>query len=342
MYSLIISTILALVVLISSKSIYSKYINILLIFFISSLIAVNRGNQDYDNYVDFFNDPNGYAEPGYVLLVEILKYFGSTGHESVLLALSIFFFYTFLRLNILNKFFGLVLFLYFVFPFPIDVVQIRNTFLLLFLLNSLVEYVRGKNLKSLVFVFFGASFHYLGFLFLLIPVYLKFENSRLFRIFIKISPFIIAILGGFILANISEFMQIRNLESYIADNHKIRSPLVWGFSLLLDIFIFRKIYQKKIFNYLTTEDRRFYRILYLTLISGIPLLGFLIYLDEFGRYFRILFFAKYFLTCIVLNYVNKTDAIKITLYSVVSAITFAIYYNFTINSDAVLFNISSI
>ena len=107
---------------------------VLVVFFgiaIFALFALNRQNQDYNAYVEIFNDPSGYTEPGYALVVDFLKAIGG-GHDSMLLILAGGVLLTLYRLySVLAKhkysYFFSFLFFYYIFPLPIDIVQIRNT-----------------------------------------------------------------------------------------------------------------------------------------------------------------------------------------------------------------------
>lgn len=323
----------------SSMTLYKKYANVVIVTFLSALIALNRGNQDFENYVEIFSSPNGYAEPGYYILIEIVKFLGGNRHEIILFVLAMFLFYVFTKLNSEIKNFGLVLSLYFIFPFPVDVVQIRNTFLFLFLINSLIEYLKGKHSWAVVNLILGCSFHYLGAIFLLLAFFLNFKKSKIFTVLVPVASLSTALFGGSVLSIVTDFLQIRNLESYIVDITKFRSPLVWGGSLLIDYLILKIFYDKVVKMSVKPFDMHLIETLIFILYAGFIFIGVLFHLDEFGRVFRMLFFAKYLLCSVMICYLSRRDKLILLLYFLTSSLAFSIYYNFTMASDDVLFNL---
>lgn len=81
-----------LFIILSSKKMgknLSLFINLILYSFVLTIFSLNSQNNDYEAYLALFDDPSGYAEIGYIVLVNSLKYIGFESHRSVLIFLSL-------------------------------------------------------------------------------------------------------------------------------------------------------------------------------------------------------------------------------------------------------------
>lgn len=329
---LVLSLFVWMVVLNYSRA--NKLSNIFVILIITTLFVINRQNQDYDAYVDIFTTNELYAEVGYRWLIYAVKYLGGT-HDTIIIIMGLFVGITLLRLSRYCQYIAFAAILYMLCPMPIDIVQVRNTFLLMFLINSLIELEKGRKIRSLSFLFLVVMFHSLGIIYLLGWIIIQFRKWKSYNFLMMIgliSSFVIT--PVFIKALIFIF-DTRTLHAYISESIKVHSLVIWGAPFLLNIFL---IYQLKKIAVITNPDVRnwieliFSLMLFLALFS--PLL---LYIDEINRIYRNSMLLNGMVIMSLAPYLNKQTRYSLFAYLLVFSLTLSVYYTSQIDYDYIVF-----
>ena len=185
--SFIVGIIVLLVTL--TSSIWFKKINIFV--FLLAIIAIVFFSyapsyiEDYSNYLFAYEQLQftvGRFEWGYTFLSKLFFNLGMSfiDFRVMLSALSIL--AIIISIRLFNANVPFVLCLYFLFPFLIDIVQIRNFTMLAFVLlggSCLISSKRSKYLLCLFFILIGASFHTIGYFYLvIIPLHILITRNK--------------------------------------------------------------------------------------------------------------------------------------------------------------------
>lgn len=336
MVLLVFIVFIILIAYVSEKLKNNKILDFFLIILISFFIAFNRGNYDYDGYVAIFEDPESYAEPGYVMLVNCIKYFGVGGHESIVFILGTLIAVTFFRYSKYLKSMGLLLVCYFIFPFPSDIVQIRNTFSMFFLLNSLIEYNEKKYFRGHALLAIGLSFHYLGFIYILPLFFLSLREKKYYLNIVLVLSFFLILFMPLILTGIKmDIEKIRNVTNYLSEENKLHSLIIWGIMACLDLIVFSNFIRKM----KNCDDKSLHFIMFLKgfMTASLVLLAGMLYIDEFNRVFRTVFVIKYILAGMVTSHLIKHEKIKLSLYVISTSFVFGLYYANGIDYSYIIF-----
>lgn len=322
---------------INSRLKTKKPINISLLILIGLFFALNRGNKDYDGYVIIFENPRAYAEPGYVLLIDIIKIFDGGNYNSVLLVLGIFVFATLYRYFNNFNIASLALLCYFIFPMPIDIIQVRNTFLTFFLLNSIFEYSEKKYIRSGIFLAIGSSFHFLGVVYI-IPLLVVFvKDKKHFSKMVLLASVAFLLSAPFMIDFIALSSEgIRNTQSYISKDNKFHSLFLWGSVLVVDLIVCNYFIKKVLNCDVKTID--LINTLYAFMLASITLVGGLLILDEFNRVFRTLFIVKYLLFGIMIPRLSGPNQVILAMYTLLTSVAFGLFYAVSLDYDNILFN----
>ncbi len=354
LYSLLI--IFSIFLSMISKGRNGRFFQYASLFLMTLLIIFNRGNSDYEGYYYGFmyDDPNAVYEAGYLSLIKILKLVDWTTFNSVLLVLGVFFFCSFARWMKYSENIAVVMAFMLVFPFEYMVIQVRSTFMMLFFINALLDYIEEKNIRCIVDCLLAVAFHTLGALLvlhlLLIVLVLKkiikkrdtiyFSKEKGLKIFIFIvvvTIFAIFLLRKVFLAilpQLSQFlpMLVKVPYAYLTQETDFQSMLIWGGFALCDVIIFYfLVFRGKVFS--IVKDRVLV-VLFLFLVSVCLDIAFLGMLDEFNRLYRFSFIIKFLLLSNIKKYSTKNNRFFIYCYGFISAfICMIVIYNRGIELD---------
>lgn len=306
---------------------------LVLLFFIFITLGLNSQNQDYDAYVDIFINPYFYTEIGYVYLINFLKFLGFQTHRSVLFSLSFLVVYTFYRTYSYSFYFGFLIILYILFLFPLDVIQIRNTFAVFIFLNAVFFFHEKRYilffLASLVSVLFH-SFAFLYISLLLISIFLRGKRSY-FRVFLFLIIFYFSM-------KLSSLLNIRTLSAYFS-NGKFLSVVTWGVVVLVFlIMVHYLILNKRTLKILENKGSlRVVVFFHSIILASIAFLPGLYLLFEFNRLYRLVFLLMIIFTSIVFKYISLSAKVFFYIYFLVVFSFFSFYYSNELNYDWVLF-----
>lgn len=324
-----------LMVALVTKTVNYKPLSYISILIVTPFLMFNRGNNDYLGYTEMFFYPEGYAEPGYSFLIKIIKLCGGTSHDQVLLVLGILFAVTLYRFAKYTNSMNLILFLYVIFPFVLDITQIRNTFMLLFVLNAIPEYYYKSKVKCYIFLIIGTTFHYFGIFYIISFILLEFKKKKnLYIILMLVGLANLIVMPYLIKFGISYIPIPRIVDrlSYYSSGIKIKSLLIWGGILLSDLIVL-KFFMKHLNSSGRNQNKEIIQMLYDLMYTGVIFLGCTMYLFEFNRFFRNLFIIKYLLVGFALPSMNRDEKILIILYLVLTSVIFA--YAFAIVTEGV-------
>lgn len=328
-----------LVVAIVTKVINYKPLTYISILIVTPFLMFNRGNNDYLVYAEMFYHPENSPEPGYSFLLQIIQLCGGTSHEQVLLILGIFFAFTLYRFTKYTKSMNLILFLYVLFPFILDLTQVRDTFMLLFMLNAILEYYNKSKLRCYVLLVIGCTFHYFGIFYIISFLMLDFFKKKNSYIIIALVSLANLVLMPFMLKLGISVIPIQSIASrliiYSTGSMRISTLLVWGSILLVDLIVL-KFFIRHLDSSERDKNKELIKILYDLMYSGIIFFGCVLYLFESTRFFRNLFIIKYLLVGFMLPNMNRDEKILIILYLVITSSLFAYAYSLGLDYDYAL------
>lgn len=326
-----------MVVAFVTKGIKSRRVNLISILIIAPFLIFNRGNPDYYSYVEIFMSPETYAEGGYSFLIRVIKLFGGNSHEQVLLVLGIFLIVTLYRLTKYVEQTNLIIFLYALFPFVIDIIQIRNTFMILFVLNAVIEYINKKKIRCLIFLILGALFHNFGLVYIVAFFAINFIERNKYHKIMIVTGFLNFVLMPIIIKMVMMYIPIvrvgERLLIYLAETNKFKSLLSWGLILFLDLVIFGFVVKHKDIKE-NTQKRELIQLLYDLIYFGVAFFPCLLYLDESSRFFRNMFLFKYILLGCYIPSMTRDEKILFVFYMIVTAMLFSVLFH----SDIINYN----
>jgi hypothetical protein len=312
----------------------SNFIGLLLLILLLLIFSFNNGNQDYKPYLDIFYNPETYSELGYLLLVNFVKFMGGS-HSTIVFLTGVFLTITLFRVfKVFKVNFSIICILYFIYPFIFDITQIRNTIMLFFVLNGLIEVYNNKMGRALVLILIGSFFHnFVIVYFLIISIYRFYKNSisKIFFVGLVLMLFL-PFFFTFILPAVP-IARVQSLVSnYLSNSVKIHSLIIWG----VDYFIFITIafYLCRYISsqyYCYNKSYDYIEFLFKILLIHIVFLGFLMYFFEFNRVYRNAFILRYLFIGACLPILPFRIQIKLAVYIFVNALVFS--YLSTINLD---------
>ncbi len=319
---------------------FSNYIkairlsNVVVILIVTTLFIINRQNQDYQAYVDIFNINESYAEVGYRWLIFIVKYFGGN-HNSIIIILGLLVGVTIYRLNKYSIYTSFALLLYMLCPMPVDIVQVRNTFMLIFFINALIELEKKRKLMSLSYMFLVVLFHSLGFLYFLAWVAIQFRHKKAYAklmIFGLISAFIVT---PILIKTLVILFDTRTLQHYISQTLKFHSLIIWGGPFFLNLLLLYEIKNRIVIT--NTSINRWIEINIALLLFLSIFTPFLLYIDEINRVYRNSMILNYFALISVSQYMRKIQRYALYIYLFAFALALSVYYTNQIDYDYIMF-----
>jgi hypothetical protein len=317
----------------------NKLLLLLVIYciFIFFTLSFNTQNQDYLDYVEIFNNSGARIEIGYLYLVESLKYVGFTSHFSVLLTLSMLIVLTLVRLNRYSPYLPAVLIFYLMFLFPVDVIQIRNTFVVFIILNAILFLHEKRYFSFGLLSFIAITFHYIAIVYIVTicaSFSLRGKNAYLL---ILLSLVVSFFLINFALGATAFTKEFGSLAHYITKG-KISSVLIWGssvifFILVVKFFIFKSIASLK--NKSPNVDFAYF--IYTIILASLIFLPGLYFLFEFNRVYRFILMLILIFMGTVFGYIPIKNRLYIYIYLICMFSFFGFYYSNMIDFDWVLF-----
>lgn len=196
------------------------------------LFVFNRNNPDYTNYMNIFNHNTmriNETEKGFLYLNKIIRYFGGNYHI-VLLLIGILLIFVYFKIYRIKYTISLI-FIYSLYMFIYDAIQIRNLCALLFFLIGFYYLEKNKNSQYLIFNVLSFYFHKISFIYFIFYFFTKFNLKKYIKIII-LSYFI-----GYFLVNItySIIYKFYPYKLYYFDFKSTYGICIYHFLIFIDI-----------------------------------------------------------------------------------------------------------
>lgn len=276
----------------------SKFFCILLLAFMFLLMAYSYGNADYSTYEMYFkiygNDisvsvlllNNGLFK----ILCAIFTKLGLTYRELLIFMTLVGFInlYTVANKFLTNK--NLVFAMYFIYPFLMDITQIRNFVAMTFLIKGCVYLIKEEKMIKgcIMFCVYDiiASLFHITFVFYFVLLLVKFINKDNFKYFAPVLLFIEIILFNVAQSFIAILTNIEKTEFYFNENIDIGTLIIIIIYFICNILIMSNI-SCRLKNELWVSE--IYKINFMMLLT-IPVIY---HSFEFVRLYRNIFFLNY-------------------------------------------------
>lgn len=264
---------------------HNRFFSLLLAFFLFILICFNVDNPDYSNYLDYYSNEN-IADLGYLLLIWFDKNFFNYGHHFILLCLALLFLFLYKKLSGLKLNMFLFSLLYFIFPFPVDLIQVRNTFSLYFFLLSVLMISDKRYFSCSVFLIFSLLFHSFSLIYIFLIVISYFQSIKKIKLLIPLIAFALFSSARLLLEFSISDLGIVNITNYIPEETKIASPIVWTIYIFSILYFFNRISFK---DSVPVSTMKLYHTNNLLIKSSLAFIPLLFYMIDFGRFYRSIF-----------------------------------------------------
>jgi hypothetical protein len=336
MITLFFITLISLFFILYFNSNFNKLLGFIFLFISFFVIALNRSNQDYEGYESIFEDPSGYAEIGFVWLIELLKFIGFEGHYSVLLSFSMLYIFTFIRLMHYIKNIYLAVIFYFIFLMPIDITQIRFAISYFLFINSLLYLNSKYKIISLIFLLASLALHYSSIIFLIIILFYFMNVFAHFKIIKSvIASLVLSFSFGYILFAIDILgIPVRTLGNYFSDELKFHSFVIW----ILPIIIIISVY-KHCEKFIGRNDESVIHLynIFIAVSSLSIIFSFgLLHLYEFNRIYRAILLILSLAGVILVDQIDgKRKKIYLSLFIFIWNLIFGLYYSSVLNFDSI-------
>ncbi len=322
----IIAIIYIVLILLSLLIKRSKVITIVLLLFLWLLFGWSSDNADYANYVLKYNYIDQLAsglEPLFVIIVKIFKHLGLDYRSFLIIFSAMYFIFMYFFAKKFTKNTLFVFALYSIFPFMLDVVQIRQTMAFPLIWLGIYFYLKGQSKSSyfysclfivLASLIHGASLYFL-LLFFMDKIRIKYKEIIILA-FVPIS-FLIVPLIGTLFIRISLLLGINGRlqqystftsSAYNLDPRKVILILLLFIFYLIGYFVIRSL-NKKLGLLSNIELERFGNLILVSFFT-LPLSGFMpdIYRILTGiSFINYLYWAKFFDETRPINFITSRE-----------------------------------
>ena len=334
------------------------------------LFWANTSNPDYNSYLNLYSSANESAfftnnlsiGAGYLLLQKVSVMLGL---EYKYFLMIIVFFAFFLIDSTVRRFTNnsnYVYLLYFIFPFFLDIVQVRNFMvmaLLVFSFKYLIEDKKWSNLKFFIFMILAATIQYIA-LFYIPFILVKKHRGNLMILFVAL--FVLCVSTFFIVSNEVTFLNtaLANIfnNDRLADWFQVKSNFGFLLFWFMQMFsFFMVIYVRSEFNNNTINLRkpfaqtilqpdeveiqdRFMTFLYWINILAFMYLPFYILDSTFTRLMRNMIFLNYIAFAIGNRVIrNAKSKLRFNLVVVSYLVVFSAVSLYIPYSDTIIVNV---
>lgn len=324
-FSLFVIMVLSLA---DTKAVNSKVISDVVYFsfaiFMFILFSFGYENADIHNYQELYNNlslgGDGYitSQIGLVILMKLFISFGLSYHAmlSLIFVVSI----TLLTLTI-RKYslsYNLTLILYFIFPFFLDVVQIKQFFAMSVVVYAL-KYIYEKEsiLKWTLCIVVAFSFHYSAIFFFPIMFIRNYNTKKIlkFSIFLCVISFTMVYLNLIQRFILPIFGELR-VSAYIKNGPQ------FGFILLVLIQVSISLVSYFSIEWLKNRhvENGYFRAVQLANIYAINIIPLYAINGNFERIFRMLYIPNYIIICTLLMVIGYKKRVFAQLFVVISLV----------------------
>ncbi len=313
MQTYIIITLFGVILLGFQKKYRIKGININYFLLISELILLvfTVNNPDYQTYKVAYTQGMGpFYETGILIVSDLLRKVGIVQYSSFLFLVFGLILLTFQIWGKEIKHINYVIFLYSLFIMYYDCIQIRNTIAVFLILIALYLSAFDRKILGIIFCIIAVFFHRFAILMGMIVLYTviikpnkKYKIQRNEILFITIAGCAISILGMPIILFVSEKISlVARLKFYISSTLSIDSFIIWAGPAIVYLIIMwylgiRKINKED--SGISIQKRKLINILFRYSLFSVATSGFLLYLNEFNRLYRMFYLVLFLLFGII-------------------------------------------
>jgi len=340
------------------KKRHKKFISFLLLFFMWILYWANTMNPDYVNYTNVYNEIQSGAsvfdksnyEIGYRLIIQAAVLLG-INYETYLAILTIC---SFLLIHsTVKKYcqnYNYIYLLYFIFPFFLDVVQIRNFIIMaIFIYASkyLYDYSIKSKLKYIILILLASTIHLAAMFYL--PMVIIGRNRK----YLIHSVALLSILSCvFIVINNKQIPYINELAISMSSNEKIYNWLQintnWGFlqswflqtaSFLMMLYsrlMLKRKFPESIEHYKANKAVVFVELVYLINLMSFIYFPLYIFASTFARLMRNLLLLNYISFAIVNENIRGRNKLLFNVFVVGYVLVFFLVELYIPYSEGVL------
>lgn len=291
------------------------------IFLLQTILIIFFPNKpDYYNYkFSFDTGIKLYSEQGLAITGDVLKKVGLNDYRFLLIFLMIFIICSFYMWNKISKNIHIAIYLYSLYIMFYDVIQIRNTIACFLILMALYLCIVGAKKRSLLMCFLAFQFHKVAVILAFLVIYILFTSKKsdgkitskelVFSIIILLtSTFwgyqIIGFLSG-------KSIYFSRLMYYQSSSLSLDSFIIWAgcqFMLIFLIWTYGIKYLRQVeLNEVDFTRVRAVNVLFKFSMLGTSLSGFLLYLNEFNRIYRLLYITSYIIIALLAEYISSKN-----------------------------------
>ena len=284
------------------------------------LLIYTVNNPDYQVYKQSFETGDGpYYETGIRIIADILRIIRLNDYRVFLLltALLVCFAFRLWSRKVPNV--GIVILLYSLFIMYYDVIQIRFSIAMMLLLISLYYSIDHKWIPAVFFALASVFFHRLAVLPCLIILYISLVHPRKDYLLSgkeTSTLVIVGLYGGLFSRKLvdliaSKWSFFSRITFYMTKDVGYDSLIIWvGYEIFLIVSIYFLGYRSIIEDpWVDIKTKESVNKLFRFMLFGITISGFMLFVEEFNRMYRLFYLVGYLLFAIMEKHMNKTNRI---------------------------------
>lgn len=322
-----------------------KIFSLMLLVFMWVLFWGNFDNADYLNYKNLYDYVSysgvGYSSSqiGFVLMMKFASRMGFEYHHFLML---LSFVGIYLISDTIKRYTNkpqLVLILYFLHPFLLDIVQVKHFFamsIIVYCFKYLEQGGTSNNIKYILGVLLAFSIHAISIVFLPVLLIKNMKISKIYKIVILVLVIGIPLAyTNFFQIIASRFVDIQRIELYFLNRAR------YGFFIQFFIqgLIFLFVYYSKIILERRKESSKFVELVYRTNLYLIMLFPLYIINGTFERGFRMIMILNYIIFSKFYSTSRKKDKGVVLLVILVFTVALFLYFTFIPYGDTVFYPI---
>ena len=294
------------------------------------LFIFTSHNPDYQVYMESFVTGEGpFYEAGLRVVATLLGKIGLKDYRVFLLLVVGLVFLTFRTWAGRTKHIGSVLFLYSLFVLFYDVIQVRFTIAVMFILLALYYAIENRKILCILFCVLAVFFHRLSALACLMILYLFLVKPKkdysLSRWEISLMV-LIGLAGCFLSRPVVSLIAQRSafftrISLYMTAGAGFDSLVIWvGYEIFLILALYFLGYLSVINDPFTEpKTKETVNRLFRFMFFGIAVSGFLLFVEEFNRMYRMFYVTGYLIFALIEDHMSKAN--RYVLFWTMSAVS---------------------
>lgn len=290
------------------------------------LLVFTANNPDYQVYRDSFEVGGGpYYEKGIKIVSDILRTLGLFDYRFFLILVAGLVLYAFACWGRSIENIGTVILPYSLFIMYYDTIQIRFTVAMMLIIIALYYSTENRTILALVFCFLSILFHRLSTLSCLIVLYLSLKKPKKNYELVNGETIVLLTCGlvGCLFAKpvvnyiVLKWPFFTRITLYMTADAGYDSLIIWvGYELFLIGAIYHLGYRSFINDpFVSTKEKEKANKLLRFMLFGIAISGFLLFIEEFNRMYRLFYLTGYLIYGIIERHIQQAN--RIILFSTI-------------------------